>query len=438
MGADLLERIREELSRGMPRAVVSAWFADAFVVSAGDQVLTLCSPTEYKRGVIEARYMPHLADAMLAISGVPYEIRLVDAPPPGKTEESGPREAQTDDTGPDRRDFVFERFVVGESNKFAYSAAQAVADSPGEAYNPLFLYGGSGLGKTHLLYAILNRVRRERPRFKTLLFSAERFTNDLVAAIQAKQTANFREQYRSADLLLVDDIQSIAGRDFSQEEFFHTFNTLYDEDKQVVLTSDRLPRDLQKIEERLRTRFEWGLTVDVKPPDFETRVAIVRSKALQLGLPLPAEVAEYIAQAITSNVRQLEGTVKKLMASRDLMSSATDLPAAQAVVADMIRESPGLNPTPQLIVSEVCAFYRLDERQITGKSRQAELVTARQTAMYLIRDMTDLSLEHIGEKVFSRDHSTVLHSIQRVEERRRDDPAYDNDIKTIAENIRGV
>ncbi|MCL1806676.1 MAG: chromosomal replication initiator protein DnaA [Oscillospiraceae bacterium] len=439
MNAGLMERICEELSRGMPRAVVSAWFSDAAVVSAKDQILKLASPTDYKREVIMARYIPQLADAMLAIFGVPYEIELVSAPPP---EPPAEQSAEPPQPGGSQwhglRDFIFERFIVGESNKYAYSAAQAVAESPGASYNPLFLYGGSGLGKTHLLYAILDKIRRQHPDYNILYFSAEQFTNDLVAALKEKSTDKFRGRYRGADLLLVDDIQFIAGRDFSQEEFFHTFNTLYDEGKQIVLTSDRRPRELQRFEERLLTRFEWGLAVDVKPPDFETRMAIVLDKAQRLGIPLPAEVAEYIAQAITSNVRQLEGTVKKLMASRDLMSSSLDLVTAQNVVADMIRQSPGLNPTPQLILSEVCSFYRLDERQITGKSRQAELVTARQTAMYLIRDMTSLSLEQIGDRIFSRDHSTVVHSIQRVEERRKEDTAYDNDIKTITENIRGV
>ncbi|MDR0325358.1 MAG: chromosomal replication initiator protein DnaA [Oscillospiraceae bacterium] len=439
MSAGLMERIRQELSRGMPRAVVSAWFSDALIVSCEDQVLALCSPTEYKRDYIRARYIPQLEDAMLAIFGVPYEIRLVDGvPQPAGPEEKDSPGAQPDEPGRGCRDFIFDRFIVGESNKYAYSAAQAVAESPGEAYNPLFLYGGSGLGKTHLLYAIQNKLRQIHPGHSILYFSAEQFTNDLVAALKEKSTDKFRGRYRSADLLLVDDIQFIAGRDFSQEEFFHTFNALYEEGRQIVLTSDRRPRDLQRFEERLLTRFEWGLIVDVKPPDFETRIAIVQDKAQRLGIPILPEVAEYIAQAITSNVRQLEGAVKKLMASRDLMASSLDLNTAQEVVADMIRQSPGLNPTPQLILGEVCSFYKLDERQITGKGRQADLVTARQTAMYLIRDMTSLSLEQIGDKLFSRDHSTVVHSVQRVEDRRKEDPAYDNDIKTIIENIRGV
>jgi chromosomal replication initiator protein len=434
-GAGLMRRILEELSRGIPRAVVDAWFSDASVVSAEDRVLILCSPAEHKRGVIESRYLPALKEAMLAIFESPYEIRLVAEPPPG----AGARGPLPAGTGDGRRDFVFDRFVVGESNKFAYTMAQTVAKSPGATpHNPLFLYGGSGLGKTHLLYAILNHVREERPDFRILCFTGEQFTNDLVAAIQSKNTAEFKARYRSADLLLVDDVQFIAKVDFSQEEFFHTYNTIIDEGRQIVVTSDKPPRDLPKLEERLRTRFEKGGLVDIKPPDFETRMAIILSKAQSLGIRLASEVAEYLAQTITSNVRQLEGAVKKLLAIHDLMGVPIDLDTAQKAVADMIRQNPGLNPTPQLILNEVASFYKLEERQITGKSRQASLITARQAAMFLIREMTNMSLEQIGDKVFNKDHSTVSHSLQQVEKRRKEDPDYDNDLKSIMENIRGV
>ncbi|MDR1669520.1 MAG: chromosomal replication initiator protein DnaA [Oscillospiraceae bacterium] len=439
MGTDLMESIREELCRDMPRAMVSTWFSDVTVVSADGQVLTMCSPMEYKREMIRGRYLRLLSDAAAAVTGQPYEVLLVGESEKPAPEPEPPAPEQSENEWRGRRDFAFDNFIVGESNKYAYSASLAVAESPGSAtHNPLFLYGGSGLGKTHLLLAIHNQIRKNRPDFRILVFSAEQFTNDLVIALQSKQMIGFRDRYRSADLLLVDDIQFIAGRDFSQEEFFHTFNALFDDNKQIVLTSDRPPRDLQKLEERLRTRFEGGLLIDINPPDFETRMAIVRSKALSLGLILPGDVAVYLAETITSNVRQLEGAVKKLMASRDMMRINIDLKAAQDAVADMIRENPGLNPTPQLILRAICDFYRLDERQITGKGRQANLVTARQTAMYLFRDMTNLSLEQIGERHFSRDHTTVMHSIQRVDERRREDPAYDNEIKTIIENIRGV
>jgi chromosomal replication initiator protein len=443
MSAGLMKRILEELSREMPRTVVEAWFSDASVVSAEDQVLVLCSPVDHKRGVIESRYIPALKNAMQAIFEVPYEISLAAEHPPEmpapEEEDAGAREPPAGGTGNGRQHFTFDRFVVGDSNRFAYSMAQVVSKSPGVTpHNPLFLHGGSGLGKTHLLYAILNRVREDRPDFRILCFSAEQFTNDLVAAIQSKNTAEFKERYRSADLILVDDIQFIAKVDFSQEEFFHTFNTLIDSGRQIVLTSDKPPRDLPKLMERLRTRFEEGGLVDIKPPDFETRMAIINSKAQSLGILLSPEVADYLAQTITSNVRQIEGAVKKLLAVHDLMGVPIDLDTAQEAVADMIRQNPGINPTPQLILNEVASFYKLEERKITGKGRQASLVNARQTAMYLIREMTNLSLEQIGEKVFSRDHSTVSYALQRVEERRKEDPDYDNDLKSIIENIRGV
>jgi chromosomal replication initiator protein len=441
MSSGLMKSILEELSRGTPGTIVSAWFSDASVVSAEDQVLVICSPTEYKRGVIASRYLPMLSDAAEAVFGVPYEIRLVAEHPPAPPAPPAAESAAPSSPayGNCRRDFVFDRFIVGESNKFAYSLAQAVAKSPGlTPHNPLFLYGGSGLGKTHLLHAILNRVREDRPDFRILCLSSEQFTNDLVAALQSKNTAGFRERYRSADLLLVDDIQFIAKVDFSQEEFFHTFNTLLEEGRQVVVTSDKPPRDLPRLMERLQTRFEEGGPVDIKPPDFETRMAIIKSKAQSLGIRLSPDVAEYLAQTITSNVRQLEGAVKKLLAAHDLMGKPIDLDTAQRTISDMIRQNPGLNPTPQLILSEVSSFYNLEDRQITGKGRQASLVAARQISMYLIREMTNMSLEQIGDKVFSRDHSTVSYALQQVEKRRKEDSDYDSDIKSIIENIRGV
>lgn len=433
---NMIERIRAELCLHMARSVVDAWFADASVVSFDGGTLFICSPADFKRDIIISRYIPALTAAARNVIGREVEVRVV--PRPETAGDPLPAANGRASGFGERREFVFETFVVGESNKFAYSASRAVADSPGTAYNPLFLYGGSGLGKTHLLYAIKQRIGQSRPDFRVQAFSAEQFTNELVTAIQTKRQAEFREKYRVGDALLVDDIQFIARSDFSQQEFFHTFNTLYDEGRQIVITSDRPPRELQFLEERLRTRFEWGLIVDINQPDFETRKAIVQQKAQGAGLILPADVSEFIAQMITANVRQLEGMVKKLLASRDLMGKPINLETAQEAITDLMRENPGLNPTPGLILGEICNFFHLDEVQVTGKSRQAELVQARQVAMYLIRTMTDLSLENIGEKIFSRDHSTVMHAIKRVEEQRERNAAFDNDIKTLIENIRGV
>jgi len=438
-GTDMMERIREELCLHMPRTVTETWFSDVSVLSFDGTALTFCSPNEYKRGILQARYIPALHQAARNVLGREVEVRLAAQPPESPESPESPKPAAGgNQNGRGFSFFSFDNFVVGENNKYAYSAAHAVAESPGMAYNPLFLYGGSGLGKTHLLYAIRNLVGQNHPEFRIQAFSSEQFTNELVVAIQTKRQADFKEKYRTGDMLLVDDIQFISRGDYAQDEFFHTFNTLYDEGRQIVITSDRPPRELKSLEERLRTRFEWGLLVDINPPDFETRKAIVQVKAQNMGLMLPPDVIKFVAESITSNVRQLEGTVRKILANRELMGKNVSIESAQEAIAELIRDNPGLNPTPEFILGQVCKFYRLDESQVTGKSRQAELVMARQVAMYLIRTMTGMSLENIGDKIFYRDHSTVMHPVKRVGEQRDRDAAFDNDIKTLIENIRGV
>ena len=423
--------ICEYLCRTVPKPIVDSWFGDAEIADMTGDTCVIRTTARFKKDMIQSRYVASLQDALRELFGRTYNVSIAF--------EEGAASASEGDGGSDRSEFSFDRFVVGESNRFAAAAARAVADSPGKVYNPLFLYGPSGMGKTHLLYAIMNQVKKEHPEYIIRAFSAEQFTNELVSAIQNKDTSEFHEKYRQADLLLIDDIQFIAGRDFSQTEFFHTFNILYEQGHQIVLTSDRPPRqfDFKMLEERLITRFEWGLTVDIKPPDLETRVAIVRSKAQRLGMMMPDAVAEYIARTMTANVRQLEGTVKKIMAHRDLMNKEVSIETAEEAIGDLIRENPGLNPTPPMIISAVCSFYRLDERQLLGKGRQADLVMARQMSMYLIRSLTAMSLDQIGDKVFGRDHTTVMHAIKQVEARRSVDASFDNDVKTIIENIRG-
>ncbi len=423
---DILTYLLDILSRDMPASVLNAWFDDAEILSLTEDTLTLLTSTELKRGIILSRYSKPVTDALFELFGTPMKLEVtLERTAPSKQDSCGIRE------------FGFENFVVGDSNKFAAAAAKAVAESPGQAYNPLFIYGGSGLGKTHLLYAIMNFIRASHPEYQMRVFSAELFTNDLVNALQNKKTHEFHDKYRSADLLLVDDIQFIGGRNFSQEEFFHTFNTLYDAGHQIVLTSDRPPKEVPALEDRLRTRFESGLIVDIQPPDFETRMAIVKSKAQRMGLLLPDDVVLYLATSVTANVRQLEGTVKKIVAWRDLLHSPVDVTTAEKAIADLMRENPGLNPTPDMIISEVSAFYGVEERDILGKNRQADIVTARQICMYLVRSLTSMSLKEIGTKVFRRDHTTVMYAVEKVEEMRGTDDAFDKTINLLMENIRG-
>lgn len=328
--------------------------------------------------------------------------------------------------------FTFDRFVVGSSNRFAHAAAVAVSNNPAEAYNPLFIYGQSGLGKTHLLYAIAGEIHRQHPDYKIVYIKGDQFTNELIDAVQEGKNVEFRNKYRNADLFLVDDIQFIAGKQSTQEEFFHTFNSLYEAKKQIVLTSDRPPNEMQRLEDRLKTRFEWGLIADIQPPDYETRMAIIKNKAYSLGLQLPDDVCSYIAENITTNVRQIEGTVKKIMAYRDLTGNEVDISFVSRAIKDMYKSKSSAVPTPSLIIAEVSRFYSIEENVLRGTLKDKSTAEARQIAMYLIRELTNLSFPDIG-KEFGKDHTTVIHSCKKVKAmlvNSKDD--------SVAKNIRDI
>ena len=332
-------------------------------------------------------------------------------------------------------EYTFENFIVGSSNKFAYAASVSVANHPAVEYNPLFIYGASGLGKTHLMRAIAHDVSSRHPDFKIIFVSAENFTNEFLDCLVKKSTSKFKEKYRSADMLFVDDIQFIAGKESTQEEFFHTFNTLYESKRQIVLTSDRSPKEMQLLDDRLQTRFEWGLLVDVQPPDFETRLAIVKNKAAQWGSVIDDDIAKYIAENVSSNVRQLEGAMNKILAYRDLIGKEMDEESANRAVRDMLRKSNEYIPTAASIIDEVSRFFGIDEAVVKGPSRSREAVTARQAAMYLVRRMTNLSTPDIGREFGGRDHTTVLHALEQVETKLQNDPGFAQTIKDITINI---
>lgn len=428
---DIWDHVLTELGRDNSQTVLNTWFDDMKVLKVDRDEMVLYTPPGFKRDIVKRRYLDRIRVIVSELMGMPMSVDIITEE---ELDEFNRREPVTEEAA-DLNSFTFERFVVGSSNKFAHAAAQAVADNPAGAYNPLFLYGGSGLGKTHLLYAIMTRIAADYPHFDMQYVTGETFTRQLVTAIRLGKNYEFHETYRKLDVLLVDDIQFIAGKDFSQEEFFHTFNALYEAGHQIVLTSDRPPKDMSRLEERLRSRFEWGLIADIQPPDFETRMAIVNVKAMRLGMTLSEEVSEYIAGTITSNVRQLEGTVKKMMAYRDLLSSPVDLNTAKKAISDMVRESPGLSPTPQLILQSVCDFYNIEQSLVMGSHRRADLVNARQVTMYLCRLLTDKSLHDIG-KFLKRDHTTVGHGCEKVEQQKKNDTQLTGDIQTIIENIK--
>ena len=345
------------------------------------------------------------------------------------------QQPKKNDLIPGTEEYTFERFVVGSSNKFAHAAARAVADNPGHSYNPLYIYGESGLGKTHLLYAIANSIHQNKPGLSVVYVKGDTFTNELIQAIREGRNQEFRDKYRSADVFLMDDVQFIAGRDSTQEEMFHTFNTLYEDKKQIVFTADRPPKEMLRLEDRLKTRFEWGLLADIQPPDYETRMAIIKNKAIRMGVELPEEVLIYVAENITSNVRQIEGTVKKILAFRDLLGNNVDASSVTRAVRDMFKETSDILPTAEVIIEEVGKFYDIDPAAIRGQGRTKATSWARHIAIYLTRHMTKLSLKDIGKEFDNRDHTTILHSIDRVEKQCKSDPETNEVIKDIRSNI---
>ena len=412
-------------------AIMLTCFDDAEVVELNEESLIIYSPSDFRRDLISRRYNAFIQDALKEIFNSDAKL-IVFGDQELEAYKSRGKSKPSMDFNPQ---FTFDNFVVGPSNRFAHSACIAVTNIPGQVYNPLFIYGPPGVGKTHLLYAIANGIRKQNPNANIVYIKGDQFTNELIEAIKNGKNIEFRSKYREADLFLVDDIQFIAGKESTQEEFFHTFNKLYEEHKQIVLTSDRKPSEMLTLEDRLKSRFEWGLTADINPPDYETRMAILKNKAKQLGLQLDDDVCNYIAINVTNNVRQIEGTVKKILAYRDLNNMPLDLPNISRAIDDMFKSEGNAVPTPSLIISQVCKFYSVDETVLRGTLKNKGTTEARQMAMYLIRKLTNLSLPDIG-KEFNRDHSTVLYAIRKVESAlKTGDSHIQNNVRDITANI---
>lgn len=430
--SDLWDSILARLSGELSDMTIKTWFDEITVVTMEDSALVLHCSNPFKKNTVEARFLPHIKAALKDIFSTDLEVKIL----------SDEQLAAYHGVAPDRPGnlfdsdaFTFETYVVGPQNKLAYAAAKAVAEKPAEGFNPLFIYGESGLGKTHLLYAIAHVTRKNNRHSRIAYVKGDDFTNELIQSIRENKNQEFRDKYRQADLLLVDDVQFIAGKKQTQEEFFHTFNNLYESGRQIVLTSDRPPSEMTQLEDRLRTRFEWGLLVDVAPPDFETRLAIIKNKAALLGMELPDKISAYIAENVTANVRQIEGTINKIMALKDLLGSDTDEETVTRAIQDMIKRSNEYIPTPEAILEYISKYYGLEESVIRGQQRIRDAVTARQIAMYLIRSMTNLSLDDIGKQFDNRDHSTVLYSIKQVETKMKKNSSFAETVKEIKTNI---
>ncbi len=342
-----------------------------------------------------------------------------EAPAPGGPAAGAPTPAPPSTSAETSRlneRYHFETFVIGSSNRFAHAAANAVAEAPAKAYNPLFIYGESGLGKTHLLHAIGHYARRLYPGLRVRYVNSEEFTNDFINSIRHDEGASFKQVYRNVDILLIDDIQFLADKEATVEEFFHTFNTLYNNNKQVVITSDLPPKQLSGFEDRLRSRFEWGLITDIQPPDLETRIAILRKKAEAEGLVAPPEALEYIASRISTNIRELEGALIRVTAFASLNRQPVDIELAEHVLKDLITDDSAQEITPELILHATGEYFNLTLEELTSKSRTRTLVTARQIAMYLLRELTEMSLPKIGQELGGRDHTTVMHADRKIRE----------------------
>ena len=423
MANNILEMALEQLD--FPPSTISAWFDDVTVVSFGDNRLVLHSPVPFKKEFIESKFIAPLQEVLHNLTGDPITIVVV----------TGEYTAPSTSTSP-YDDYTFERFIVGSSNKFAHAAALAVSQRPAAENNPLFIYGNSGLGKTHLMYAIANVLRRTHPEYRIIYVKGEDFTNELITAIQEGNVQAFRNKYRMVDLLLLDDVQFIAGKERTQEDFFHTFNALYEAKKQIVLTSDRPPKEINTLEDRMKTRFEWGLLADIQPPDFETRIAIIRDKAVKMGVELPDDVSNYIAENIQANIRQLEGAVKKIKAMHELMGERITVSLAENAIDALRTENPGLNPTPERIMEAVANYFYIPVEQMISQNRSKDVAYPRQMAMYMIRQELEYSFPDIA-KIFKRDHTTVMHACNKIEEERKNSRETEDVIKKLHKNIRG-
>ena len=392
--------------------------------------------TNFQKKIVSEHYADKLKDAFENVLGIPLGLKIVSGEDLEKTTAAAPPPASGNlFDGSTDQDYSFENFVVGSSNKFAHAASQAVASKPAGYYNPLFIYGGSGLGKTHLLYAICNEIRKNSPAANILFTKGEYMANELIEAIQKGQTMEFRAKYRQVDVLLIDDIQFISGKVSTQEEFFHTFDALHQANKQIVLTSDRPPREIATLEERLRTRFEMGLLADIQPPDLETRIAIIRRKAQLLDIPITDDIAEYIAGQLKSNVRQLEGAVKCMRAQYLLAGEQPTLVTAQNAIRDIRNDSQPVPITVERIINEVARTMTVPPEDIRSTKRSAPISQARQVAAYVVRSITGLPMKAIGEEFGTRDHSTIVYAIQKVESRMAKDSSFKGMVGDIIKNI---
>jgi len=420
-------RVLEIIENEMSTVGFNTWIKPLKPYSLTDEELCLSADSDIVKNMVLGRYSELMKNTIKEIVGRELKVVIVT----GHTEPEPKAEEKKDD---DSARYTFDNFIVGNTNRFAQSAALAVAENPAASYNPLFIYGGVGLGKTHLMHAIKNYIKAQNPAAKVAFVSSETFTNELINSFRDNNSEQFRTKYRSMDVLLVDDIQFIAGKTATEEEFFHTFNTLKEAGRQIVLTSDRPPHEIKTLAERLRSRFEWGLICDIAPPDYETRIAILKQKAYDEGVTVSDDILAFIAEKITSNIRELEGVFNRVVAFKGLVQEEITLDTVIKVLKDYSNEGKPII-TPEYIVECCARFYSISPEKFYSTSQKKDVSFARQVSFYLCKEILDISLQKIGQ-VFGRDHTTVLYGVKKIEKDMKTDPVLKSNIEMLIKDIK--
>ncbi|AXI07491.1 chromosomal replication initiator protein DnaA [Oceanobacillus zhaokaii] len=432
-----LEKIEEKVSKPS----FDTWLKNTKAEALEKNTLVISAPNEFARDWLETQYTELISDIIDEITGTKLQAKFIIPDSTPEISEVKPVQKQaivSNDVSKSmlNEKYTFDTFVIGAGNRFAHAASLAVAEAPAKAYNPLFIYGGVGLGKTHLMHAVGHYVREHDPNAKVVYLTSEKFTNEFINAIMDNKTAQFRNKYRNVDVLLIDDIQFIAGKESTQEEFFHTFNTLHEENKQIIISSDRPPREIPTLEDRLRSRFEWGLITDITPPDLETRIAILTKKAKAEGLDIPSEVMLYIANQIDTNIRELEGALIRVVAYSSLVNKDIDASLAADALKDIIPSSKPKVITIQGIQEIVGEKYNVRMEDFIAKKRTKSIAFPRQIAMYLSRELTDFSLPKIGDEFGGRDHTTVIHAHDKISRMLAEDSSFNREIEELKERLK--
>ena len=465
---EIWNMVKESFRSELSETSIDLWFGEISVVSFEDHSADQSTPTEYtltlgipsgfKFNIVKNKYLASIEQKFCQLLGFDVRVNLtftgsasdadsikspiIGIDPPTKKEE--PKKPSLDTLTDYNFEYTFENFIVGSTNKFAHAACVAVANRPANyesdtrrslsTYNPLFIYGNSGLGKTHLMHATINRMKQNNPNIKIIYTRGEDFTNQMIACLANKTMAEFHEKYRNCDVLLIDDIQFIAGKTSTQEEFFHTFNALYDGKKQIILTSDRPPRDIKTLEDRLTSRFEWGLLADIEPPDLELRIAIIKKKAEQVNIVIPDDVLTFLGENLRSNIRQIEGAIKKLGALSFLSGKEINMELAQECISELLGGAEPVSVTVDRIFNTVYNKYGINRESLTGNKRNKDIANTRHITIYLIRELTEMSFPSIA-KIFERDHSTIISSHRLIETKMLEDPAFLAEINELKKEI---